>query len=314
MQSNLIQSFQQPLFFDHNGSIDDYIALITLLTLDRYKLTGISVCEGEGVGEASFKHTLAILDFFCRYDVEVVRGCHKSLNILLESREHKSALLKDLDVFPQKKINDIKICDEEAADFMARKITEQDGKTIVILTCSAGNFSNMIRKYPSVLEKIDKVLWVAGAFLADGDVVAPDHDGSAEWNIFLNPQAADSLLASGVPVMLFPLDAGSLLPVDNYFMYHLGKGSRKQISSLVYKLIEPNYKLNDPVYLNSVLPAVYLGMPENFEFESKSIKIEQRGTSKGNIYKTSLGQRIKHVARVDEEGYYEFLIKQFRQF
>lgn len=314
MQDNFTKSFQKPIFLDHDGSIDDYVALITLLTLDKYRLTGISVCQGVGDEETSFELTLGILDFFCRYDVEVARGCYEALNSLLETRNEKSTSVKQIDGLATKKVNGFKISKEDPADFMARKIMEQEEKSIVVLACSAMNFSNMLKRYPAITEKIDKVLWVAGAFLADGNVVAPDHDGSAEWNIFLNPAAASDLLAAEIPVILFPLDAGSLLPVDNYFMYHLGKNAQKRLSKLVYQLIEPDYNQKKPLYLNSILPAVYLAIPGIFELESKSIKIEQRGTSMGNIYKTSLGQRIKHVIRIDEEEYYEFLIEQFKQF
>ena len=314
MPNNLIQQFQKPVFLDHDGSLDDYIALITLLSLDKYCLTGISVCGGEPGKNTAIDLTLGILDFFCRYDVEVVKSCHEKLNLLIESRDRKETLLDATEILPKKKLNGFKLSQDEPADFMAKKILEQEEKTIVVLNSTAMNFSNMLLKFPEITNKIEKVLWVAGAFLADGNVIAPDHDGSAEWNVYIDPEAASKLLESAVPVMLFPLDTGTMLPVDNYFMYHLSKNSDKKLSELVHRFIEADFKNHQPLYLNSLLSAVYLAIPEIFELETKSIKIEQRGTSMGNIYRTSLGHRIKNVTRVDEDEYYEFLIKQFRQF
>lgn len=314
MQNKLTKSFQKPVFLDHDGSIDDYVALITLLSLDKYQLTGISLSQGEEGNEKSFDLTKGILDFFCRYDVELVKGHFPEMNAFIEQRAKENGTIEPVSLFNTKKPAEFRISTEEPSDFMARKIMEQEEKSIVVLTCSAINFSNMLRKHPAVVEKIDKVLWVAGAFLADGNVIAPDHDGSAEWNIFLNPTAASELLEAHLQVILFPLDACSLLPIDNYFMYHLEKNSHKRLSELVYQLIEQEYKQKGRIYLNSILPIVYLGIPEIFELDSKLIKIEQRGTSLGNIYRTSFGQRVKHVTRIDEEEYSEFLIEQLRQF
>lgn len=314
MHNNLAISFQKPVFLDHDGSIDDYIALITLLTIDKYRLTGISVCKSSETDSSALDITIGILHSFCRYDVEVVSNYHESMHDLLEQRGDKSTYLKSIDGLTTHNGDKFKISNEDAVDFMARKILEQEEKTIVILTCSALNFSQVLKKYPAVIAKIEKILWVAGAFLADGNVVAPDHDGSAEWNIFVDPAAASDILNSGIQIMLFPLDAISLLPVDNYFMYNLGENKHRQLSNLVYQIIENDYIHKTHLYLNSLLPIVYLAKPEIFELESKSIKIEQRGTSKGNIYRTSLGQRIKHVTRIEEEEYSEFLIQQFQLF
>ena len=314
MHNNLTTSFQKPVFFDYNGSFDDFVALVTLLTLDKYRLSGITLSNSIYPVELTTEITRYILNLFCRYDITIARSNAAVLNPFLVEERVLYDRYQSIKIEDNGDAGLSETSNEDAIDFMAHKILAEKENTVIMLSGSAVNLSLMFKRYPATLEKIEKILWAAGAFLADGNVVAPDHDGSAEWNVFMHPLAASDLLETGLPLYLFPLDASSLLPVDNYLMYHLGKHKKKQLSKLVFQLFKYDYDLQNPIYMNSVLPAVYLGIPEIFDFETKSIKIEQWGTSMGNIYRTSLGERIKHVSWVNDEIFYDFLIKQFKQF
>jgi purine nucleosidase len=198
----------------------------------------------------------------------------------------------------------------EAADFTAQTILNTEPETIIIATGPAANLVSALEKFPETAEKIERILWVAGAFLTDGDVIAPDHDGSAEWNIFLHPHSAEKLLNFEIPKIIFPLDTVTQYPSDNYLMYHLENNKDKKLSALANTLLKPCFEKQKSCYLGSVMPTVYLGMPGLFQFESKSIKVELRGTSMGNIYRTSLGSRVKQASCIDEELFYDCLLAQ----
>jgi purine nucleosidase len=154
---------------------------------------------------------------------------------------------------------------------------------------------------------------MAGAFLSNGNVIAPDHDGSAEWNIFWDPFSAKKLLASELKIILFPLDACYQVPVDNYFMYFLKKQSKYKLSRLVYSMLELNYKEHSKYFIWDVLPSMFLGFPDIAHLSNTSIDVELRGTSLGNIFKTSKGSPIHYASWIDDEKFYEKFFDQLKQ-
>lgn len=314
MNNKFSKSYQSPIFLEHDGSIDDFVSLIALLTLDKYRITGISITNGNCYIDSAVDISLKILNLFCRHDIQIAKSNAEALNSFPTIWRAQNKEVNSIPLIANQKADYSKLSADEAVDFTAKKILSEEEKTIVILTGPATNLANTIKKYPEVVAKIEKILWVAGAFLADGNVKAPDHDGSAEWNIFWNPTSAYELLNSGVQICLFPLDVSQLLPVDNFLMYHLEQNSDKKLCELVYLMFKPHYETQKKWFMHDVLPAIYLNQPEIFKMESKSINVEQRGTSLGNLYRSSLGMRVKQVSIIDEELFYDSLIEQLQQF
>jgi purine nucleosidase len=155
---------------------------------------------------------------------------------------------------------------------------------------------------------------MAGAFLSNGNVIAPDNDGSAEWNIFWDPISARALLASGLKITLFPLDACYQVPVDNYMMYFLKKQSKYKLSKLVYNMLGLNYNEHSKYYLWDILPSIFLGFPEIAHLSNTSVDIELRGTSAGNIFKTSKGTPVHYASTIDDEKFYDIFLQQLKKF
>lgn len=309
-----INTYQKPLLFDYNGFFDDFLALTTLLTLSEYRLVGLTIVKGDCCVDPVIDATLRILKLFCRNDIQIAVGESALINPFPFELRNKCLQISSIKKLAGQKIDNSQLETTEAAQFIAQKINEQTEKTTVVVSGPAVNIANAIEQFPHIVEKIEKVIWVAGAFLADGDVVAPDHDGSAEWNIFCHPAASQVLLKSNVPVYMIPLDITHQLPIDNYLIYHLDKNKKKTLSKIGLKILQPEFDPRASNYMNSVVAPVYLGDPDIFNFETKSIAIEQRGTSMGNIYRTSLGNRIKQANFVEAETFYDFLIKQLKQF
>ena len=273
-----INTYQKPLLFDYNGFFDDFLALTTLLTLSEYRLVGLTIVKGDCCVDPVIDATLRILKLFCRNDIQIAVGESALINPFPFELRNKCLQISSIKKLAGQKIDNSQLETTEAAQFIAQKINEQTEKTTVVVSGPAVNIANAIEQFPHIVEKIEKVIWVAGAFLADGDVVAPDHDGSAEWNIFCHPAASQVLLKSNVPVYMIPLDITHQLPIDNYLVYHLDKNKKKTLSKIGLKILQPEFDPRASNYMNSVVAPVYLGDPDIFNFETKSIAIEQRGT------------------------------------
>ncbi|HPR30747.1 MAG TPA: nucleoside hydrolase [Prolixibacteraceae bacterium] len=306
--------FQKPVFLDQDGSIDDLVSLIFLMTLSSCRLTGTTLTAANCIPEQAVDSILRIFTLFCRHDLEVALSQAQPVHPFPDKWREKPALVNALEGFRDLVPDRSKISPKEGADFLAEKILQEVDKTIIIATGPASNLSTALEKYPELNEKIEKVYWMAGAFLDSGNVVYPDQDGSAEWNIFWDPQSARQLLHSGLKLVLFPLDACRQVPVDNYLMYYLEKESKGCLSKRVFDIFNINYHAHPKYYMWDVLPAMYLGFPDLFRLSGTSAEIELRGTSVGNIFKTSKGSPIRYASWVDDEAFYTTFLEQLKQF
>jgi purine nucleosidase len=314
MQKVQAVSDQIPVFLDMDGATDDLVSLIILMTLPNFRLTGVSITNGNCYLKNALESVLRIYGLFGRNDLEVAVSDAKAVNVFPTKWREKGKLINNLDVIKDITPDYSKASKVEASEFTAQKILSQEGKSIIILTGPAANLSNTIEKYPEIIEKIEKVYWMAGAFLSNGNVIAPDHDGSAEWNIFWDPISARKLITSDLKIVLIPLDACYQVPVDNYLMYFLKKQSKKhKLSRLVYNMLELNYKDHSKYFIWDVLPSLILGFPEIAHMSNTSIDIELRGTSFGNIFKTSKGSPIHYASLIDDEKFYESFFHQLKQ-
>src|SRR2546426_11745350 len=64
----------RPVFFDHDGALDDFLALLMLLSSDDVELVGISITPAATLTEAAVPATRKILDLGGRHDVPVSGG------------------------------------------------------------------------------------------------------------------------------------------------------------------------------------------------------------------------------------------------
>ena len=69
-------------------------------------------------------------------------------------------------------------------------------------------------------------------------------NGSAEWNIYNNPEAAEVVVTSGIPITLVPLDVTNILPVNVKFLKRMegvGTSTSRLVRGayqVIYDLIE----------------------------------------------------------------------------
>jgi purine nucleosidase len=304
----------KPVFFDHDGSFDDLISLIFLLTFNNIKLSGISITNACADIEISTENTLRILNLFNRDDVQIAKSSVEGINQFPDLWRKNTA---EISLFPRlKKVtpNFNLLSRLEGSDFLAETILREQEKTTVLLTCPATNLMNAIEKYPELIDKIDRVVWMAGAFLSNGNVNAPDHDGSAEWNIFWDPISAQKLIKQGLKIYMFPIDVCQMVSIDNYFLQHLHNKKNSKLCQLVHAILNLNKELQHTrIFLYDVICTSFLIHHELFRFSSISADIETRGTSLGNIYRTSKGGPIKYANWIDDELFMKVFIDQLKR-
>ena len=98
-----------------------------------------------------------------------------------------------------------------AVEFMKSEINRQPGKITIIAIGELTNLAALLKSGPSVAKKIKRISLMGGS-IARG--YGPDSRPEAEWNIKSNPEAAQAVFSSGVPLLVAPLDVTAMLQLD----------------------------------------------------------------------------------------------------
>jgi inosine-uridine nucleoside N-ribohydrolase len=98
-----------------------------------------------------------------------------------------------------------------ALEFMKAEIDRQPGKITLIAIGELTNVAALLKSDPSMAKKIKRIALMGGS-IARG--YGPDSKPEAEWNIKSNPDAAQTVFSSGVPLLVAPLDVTAMLQLD----------------------------------------------------------------------------------------------------
>ena len=90
--------------------------------------------------------------------------------------------------------------EEDAADFLIRMAREHKGELVL---CPIGPLTNIaiaIQRDPQFAQNVKRIV-IMGGSLEEGGNITP----SAEFNIYVDPEAAKIVFAAGVPITMMPL-------------------------------------------------------------------------------------------------------------
>jgi inosine-uridine nucleoside N-ribohydrolase len=84
-----------------------------------------------------------------------------------------------------------------AADFLAELI---EPGVVLVPTGPLTNVALLLQRHPDVKERLERIVWMGGA-IAEGNITP-----AAEFNAFVDPEAAAVVFGSGIPVTMIGLD------------------------------------------------------------------------------------------------------------
>src|SRR5206468_6572492 len=71
---------------------------------------------------------------------------------------------------------------------------------VLVPTAPLTNLALMLERHPDVAGRLERIVWMGGA-IAEGNVTP-----AAEFNAFVDPEAAAAVFASGIPITMVGLD------------------------------------------------------------------------------------------------------------
>jgi len=184
-----------PIVIDCDPGHDDAIAILLALASPEVEVRALTTVAGNQTLDKTTRNALAVLEIAGRTEVPVVAGADAPLTRRLRTAPavHGDSGL-DGPVLPEVTAGPI---DAHAADFLAEVI---EPGVVLVPTGPLTNVALLLERHPDVSERLEAIVWMGGA-IGEGNVTP-----AAEFNAFVDPEAAAVVFASGIPVTMVGLD------------------------------------------------------------------------------------------------------------
>ena len=188
---------KRPILIDCDPGIDDIAALLLARQIAHFDVKAITVVAGNVGLEYTAKNALSLLSFM-GWDIPLGKGAEKPLARPLETAEdvHGKTGMRGL-ALPE---TDRRPVDQPAWDLIYQVAKENRGRLEIVAVGPLTNIAIALAKYPELTGWIKRIVIMGGAFLAGNTTPA------AEFNIYVDPEAAKRVFTSGIPFYLCPLD------------------------------------------------------------------------------------------------------------
>jgi purine nucleosidase len=305
---------KKPLFMEHDGAIDDLLAQLLILTMDQYELIGINVSPADCYIGPAMESTWKILKAFGKENIEIGRSDASGTNDFPAAWRAKTAIINGLPAILRLPEAPETWSAPEASDLLTRKLLESKHPVTILMTGPCTNLVKSLEQTPEIREKIETIIWMGGAFRTGGNVQTFEHNGSAEWNVYWDPESARRLLEMELPITCIPLDATDKVPVTMEFLKDLSRGNQTLASELAGQFWAltidtiPGYHYT--YFMWDILAASYLEIPEAFRVEEIKASVSTRPPNAGQTIENASGKNIKVALDIDKEAFYSYLLKQ----
>jgi inosine-uridine nucleoside N-ribohydrolase len=190
------------VIIDTDAGVDDALAIILALKSPELRVEAITTVAGNVEVEKCTRNCLLILDILkLEHTPMVAQGAKKPLKRRLFTAPEvhgADGLGNATRHYPEPSRRAVK---GNAGDVILRLVKKYPGEITVIALGPLTNLALAIRRGPRTMKDVKEIIAMAGAFRVPGNT-----GPVAEFNTYVDPDAAQQVLDAGLPLTLIPLD------------------------------------------------------------------------------------------------------------
>ncbi len=191
---------RRKIIIDTDPGQDDAFAILLALASPELEVLGLTAVAGNVPLALTERNTRIICELAGRPDMRVFAGCDRPLLRPLVTAEHvhgKTGLDGPTMVAPTMPLEA-----QHGVDFIIETLRREPAHTVTL--CPLGPLTNIaeaFRRAPDVAGRVQQIVLMGGAYFEVGNITP-----AAEFNIYVDPEAADIVFKSGAPIVVMPLD------------------------------------------------------------------------------------------------------------
>jgi len=187
-----------PIILDCDPGHDDALAILLALARPELRVLGLTTVAGNVGLEATTRNALSVLTLAGRTDIPVASGADHPLvrPLRTAAQVHGTSGLEGADL-PAPGFSP---SPEGAVALMARLIRECDEPVTLVPTGPLTNVALFLGAHPELRHRIRHICLMGGA-MGEGNWTA-----SAEFNIWVDPDAASRVFDAGIPLTQITID------------------------------------------------------------------------------------------------------------
>ena len=189
-----------PIIIDTDPGQDDAVAILLALASPEFDILGLTIVAGNVPLALTEKNARKICELAGRPDIKIYAGADRPLMRTLVTAEHVHGRT-GLDG-PELAEPTMLLQPRHAVDFLIDTVMHHPVGAITL--CTLGPLTNIamaLIREPSIGPRIRRIVAMGGGFFEGGNVTP-----AAEFNIYVDPQAARLVFEAGIPITLIPLD------------------------------------------------------------------------------------------------------------
>ena len=266
----------QSLIIDTDPGQDDAVAILLALASPEINLLGITTVAGNVPLALTQENARKICDLAGRTDMQVFAGLDRPLVRPLVTAEHvhgRTGL--DGPVLPDP---ETPLQEQHAVDYIIDTLRREPAGSVTLAPIGPlSNIAMAMQRAPDIIPRIRQIILMGGAYFEVGNITP-----AAEFNIYVDPHAAQVVFASGVPVIMMPLDVThkALTRTDRVATLRaIGNRTGVAVAEMLEffeRFDEAKYgsdggPLHDPCTVAwMIAPDIFNGRPCNVEIETAS--------------------------------------------
>ncbi|WP_448163314.1 nucleoside hydrolase [Bacillus mobilis] len=302
------------VYFNHDGGVDDLISLFLLLQMDNVKLTGVSVIPADCYLEPAMSASRKIIDRFGKGNIEVAASNSRAKNPFPKDWRMHAFYVDALPILNESGKVVTPIAAKPAHHHLIETLLQTEEKTTLLFTGPLTDLARALYEAPIIEEKIERLVWMGGTFRTAGNVHEPEHDGTAEWNSFWDPEAVARVWGSKIKIDLVTLESTNQVPLTIDIRERWAK-ERKYIGidflGQCYAMVPPlvHFSTNSTYYLWDVLTAALVGNTNLAKSQTINSSVHTYGPSQGRTVEFDGGRPVNVVYDVKRDVFFEYITK-----
>lgn len=202
------------IILDCDPGMDDSMAIVMACKSEKLKVMAITTVNGNYPVEVTCVNARKVLELLGRTNIPVGRGMGQPLvrdvpkDPFTHGKDGQAEANLPAPIMP--------LCEKHAVELIIDTVKANPGEIYLVVTGPMTNIAMAMRKAPEIISQIAGVYAISGAFGLNkyAFMNATGDTPQSEWNVYVDPEAADIVYNSGVKLVVLGLDVATYFDVD----------------------------------------------------------------------------------------------------